>query len=1527
MRKVKKTGVLFLALLMVLNSMSLVLPSEAKAAALPVPEVPQFTDFVKGNADAKPYMGWSTYSLQVYDGSAGKWISEEKIKQQSDAMHQKLQSHGYKYINIDAGWNGGEDEYGRPIPSETQYPGGFKNLVDYIHKNGQKIGIYCIPGISRDAIDKNLPILGTEKYDKNTDPGHVKQPLHIQDIIERDSSGNPVKIDAWEAYTYKIDFNKAGALEYIQSVADLFHEWGIDFVKLDSVTPGSDKGNSKDSRGNVWAWGYALAKYNIWLEISWAVEHNYADQWKKWANGWRVEHDVEAYDKNIGMTQWPCISRLFPVAALWWRDAGPGGWNDFDSLNVGNGSMDGLTKDERQTAATLWAISCAQFYTGDDMTKLDSFGLSLLTNDEVIAVDQGGHPAHPVSLDTQQQVWYSNNGDGTFNVAVFNLGSKSTAMDVKWSDIGLSGTASVRDLWSHTELGTFSNGISGIGLDPHASRLFKITANSGTAAINDDDTNITYNGNWTRNGGKEVAAQSQELLVTIGDSTGQPQIPAISGSGVIINDNDSTISYDNTFGYSSNREQYGADDYNDDVHYTNTSGGAIEYTFRGTGVEVITENAGYEHADIYLDGILVQHVDNTPGSRVNQEVLYSVAGLPYGEHTVKIVNTYTDYLQIDAIKVKGNSFISPDTAGFDGSNGIEVTPVYGVDSVTSIKNSETALSANIDYTVSGSAIVVNSSYLSKQQVGKTKLVFEFAGGAYHTLAVDIPIATQPPAGASSRYIMVNDNDPGISYNGKWGSGGRNADLKDYMGDAHYGETDSGNQPYFEYTFNGTGIGYYCELDPEQGDIDFYIDNVKAGTASSRCSGSKQASAMIWQTSGLSDGVHTFKAVKADSAMFMLFDALRVEVPNLMSPVTANFDKNIAEQRDLHIFLTGNLNNFSGIYNGAVPLVRGTDYTLSGGLVTISKVYLSAQPAGKVSLAFKYNGDFRNDVHSTAVAGDSFQYSFTGTGVSLLGPVSPEQGDMDIYIDGVLKQTVSAYSSDKRSNQLLYSITGLNSGTHTISGVKGTGYLMIVDQINFNIGGSNSGSNPSNGGSTPSNGGSNSGSGGSAPSTGGTVTTPATEAVKGIITGSDTLVTVNRTTQSDGSKKDEIKLTQDETRKFVADLVKTGKTTAVMTIDDLKDQVAETKVTITKEAVKLITDQKIDLEINTVNCIVHIPYLSLSGIAEDIVFTITPVKVQAGQTQIAAAANSSNIVMAATAGNKVTVVGRPVSVVTNLKNKTITLVLPLTGIDLNGSGQLGVYIEHSDGTKEYKAGKLVDFNSVKGLSFEVDSFSTFTIVLSDAAVQEHKAYVSGYKDGLFHPERKITRAEMAAILASALNLQEKADISYGDVKADYWAADAIAKVTGAGLMKGYQDNKFKPGQTLTRAEMAAIAAVLAKDAGTDAKISGTDSKSLSADTKTISDIADNWAKDYIMKVQAAGMMGGYSDGTFRPGKPLTRAEAVVVINRVLGRGTLNGISESKWKDVPGSFWAAGDIMEASTDHSFKMDIQGREQFVK
>ncbi len=445
----------------------------------------------------KPYMGWSSYSLQVYDGP-GNWTSAEAIKKQSDAMREKLQPYGYNYINIDAGWNGSMDEYGRPIPSTVLYPNGFEEVVDYVHNNGQKIGLYFIPGLSKEAYDKNLQIKGTS--------------CHMQDIAVQ-----PLKLmDYWNSYTYKIDFTNPCATKYIESIADLLGEWGVNFVKFDSVMPGSGENNlDRDAREDVKAWYEALSKHNIWFELSWALDHNYVDWWKKYSHGWRIHWDIEAYDHTKGMVEWATIARLFPEAAIWWRDAGPGGWNDFDSLNVGNGTMNGLTKDERKTAMTFWSISAAQLYIGDDMTRLDDYGLELLTNKEVIAVNQAGRPGHPVSMDTQQQVWYSNNGDGTFNVALFNLDAKTAPVTVNWSEIGLDGEASVRDLWSGKELGTYATGYTDASLEPHASRLFKVTAKNGFISTNNDDTGMKYDGSWVRNGGKELEEDSQNLTIAI----------------------------------------------------------------------------------------------------------------------------------------------------------------------------------------------------------------------------------------------------------------------------------------------------------------------------------------------------------------------------------------------------------------------------------------------------------------------------------------------------------------------------------------------------------------------------------------------------------------------------------------------------------------------------------------------------------------------------------------------------------------------------------------------------------------------------------------------------------------------------------------------------------------------------------------------------------------------------------------------------------------------------------------------------
>jgi len=743
---------------------------------------------------AKPYMGWSSYSMQVYSGN-GKWITADNIVAQSDAMKAKLQKAGYNYINVDSGWNGSSDEYGRPVPSTTLYPDGLQKVIDHVHANGQKFGLYFIPGISPELYDKALPIYGA--------PG-----CNTHDIVKQ-----PIEqADYWKL-GYRIDFTNPCSQKYIDSIADLIASWGVNFVKFDSVTPGSGVSDlSLDARDDVAAWSSALKKHNIWFELSWAVDINYADYWKDKADGFRVEWDVECYCGNEALTQWDNIARLFPRAADWWRHTGPGGFMDFDSLNVGNGTMDGLTQDERRTATTLWAIEAAPMYTGNDLTKLDSFGVSLLTNKEVVAVNQAATPAQPVSINTKKQVWYALNADGTYTVALFNLGRADADITANWSDIGLTGSASVRDLWASKDLGTFSAGYTGQTVPIHGVRLLKVTpTKKASLAVNDDSLRVGYEGSWTRNANKEVAATTEALTVTVGDSSKGAKVSAAkAGATVAINDDDPNIVYTGAWGQSTNR---GLGDYNNDVHYTEANDAAFQYTFQGTGIDYVTEtDSSQGDVDIYLDGQFQKTVStySAPGTpRGAQVVVYSATGLPDGSHTLRAVKKSGGYMLLDKLDVTRVSLLSTTTAAFDKAAQRDVSVEVQRDpgEFAGLSVAGNTLMKDKDYSVSGATVTIKKSFLATLPLGAVAIDFAFRG-----------------------------------------------DLHD---DVHF-TTANGDSASFSFT--GTGVSWVTATAPDQGSAEIRIDGKLVKTvdlaSASRLTGQK-----VFTTSGLKNGTHTITVTK------------------------------------------------------------------------------------------------------------------------------------------------------------------------------------------------------------------------------------------------------------------------------------------------------------------------------------------------------------------------------------------------------------------------------------------------------------------------------------------------------------------------------------------------------------------------------------------------------------------------------------------------------------------------------------------
>ena len=238
-----------------------------------------------------------------------------------------------------------------------------------------------------------------------------------------------------------------------------------------------------------------------------------APLWRATSNGWRIDNDVECYsacDKSTNpniqgnLTIWSKVVTRFSDVVQWlpyngpgttanpaagWQKIPGGGWNDLDSLDLGNGDKDGITPDERQSMFLLWSISCAPLFLGSDLTHMDPADLKLLSNAEIITLDQAGVPARPLDIQhlrhKQQQAWLTTYADGSVVLTVFNLDAAQADVKLDWSEIDAlrdttlaariaSGTApGLHDLISGADTPASADGLS-VTLAPHASRIFRI---------------------------------------------------------------------------------------------------------------------------------------------------------------------------------------------------------------------------------------------------------------------------------------------------------------------------------------------------------------------------------------------------------------------------------------------------------------------------------------------------------------------------------------------------------------------------------------------------------------------------------------------------------------------------------------------------------------------------------------------------------------------------------------------------------------------------------------------------------------------------------------------------------------------------------------------------------------------------------------------------------------------------------------------------------------------------------------------
>lgn len=345
-----------------------------------------------------PAMGWNSWNCW------GLSVSDAKVRASATAMVMKgLVDHGWTYINIDDGWEKGRDAAGN-IEVNEKFPN-MKALGEYLHGLGLKFGIYSSPG-------------------PKTCGGYT------------------------------------GSYQHEQQDADSYAKWGIDYLKYDWCSYGQiyPHPTLAEMKKPYQVMRAALNKVDRDIYFSFC-QYGMGDVWK-WGgatggNSWRTTGDI-----NDSWASLSAIGFRQDISAPYTR---PGNWNDPDMLVVGKVGWGPslhntrLTPDEQYTHISLWCLLSAPLLIGCDMSQLDDFTLNLLTNDEVLAVDQDplGKGAVKVRTDGDIQVWSKELADGSKAVGIFNLGPQSAAADLHFADLGLSGSVEVRDLWRQKNLGSF----------------------------------------------------------------------------------------------------------------------------------------------------------------------------------------------------------------------------------------------------------------------------------------------------------------------------------------------------------------------------------------------------------------------------------------------------------------------------------------------------------------------------------------------------------------------------------------------------------------------------------------------------------------------------------------------------------------------------------------------------------------------------------------------------------------------------------------------------------------------------------------------------------------------------------------------------------------------------------------------------------------------------------------------------------------------------------------------------------------
>lgn len=424
-------------------------------------------DFIK-----KPPMGWNSWDCY------GAGVTEDELLGNAEFMRDRLKQYGYQYVVCDIQWyepaakgnvynNFADlcmDEYSRLIPAVNRFPSsangaGFKPIADKIHSMGLKFGIHIMRGIPRQAVHRNTRIYGTT--------------ARARDIASQFS------LCPWNTDMYGVDTEKRGAEEYYDSLFKLYASWGVDFVKVDDIA------NTEFSPQNPYSAEKEIEMIRAAIDRSGRdmvlslspgpAPLNKAEHLSKNANMWRISGDF--WDR------WDKLLNMFSLCEKWYPYVKDGSFPDCDILPLGKLCIDGsymgdmgrdsgFTKEEQKTMMTLWAVFRSPLFFGGELRLTDNYTLSLVTNPEVINVNQNSEKPLFVYNKGGIAVWQTKIENCTA-VAVFNLSDEEKHYKLSFLNFGIENVRAVRDLWARKDIPKCENDVA-VSLKPHSSEFFEI---------------------------------------------------------------------------------------------------------------------------------------------------------------------------------------------------------------------------------------------------------------------------------------------------------------------------------------------------------------------------------------------------------------------------------------------------------------------------------------------------------------------------------------------------------------------------------------------------------------------------------------------------------------------------------------------------------------------------------------------------------------------------------------------------------------------------------------------------------------------------------------------------------------------------------------------------------------------------------------------------------------------------------------------------------------------------------------------